>query len=55
MAQSNFQFYNYKGKTYTLDTHNWQMTVFDKGEEFGIGGAKLVAEVMTLGEKIERK
>ena len=51
-----FKLYNFEGATYTLDTENWQMTVWDDEEhdEFGIGDPKLVAKVITLGEEVER-
>ena len=44
-----FQYFEYNGKDYSLDLNNWQMTVTDSGEEYGIGSAKLVAEVITNG------
>lgn len=57
MAKPRFQPYNYKGKTYTLDTVNFNMSVFDEefGEEEIVMDAHLVAEVMTNGKKVTRQ
>lgn len=57
MAKPRFQPYNYKGKTYTLDTVNFNMSVFEEefGDEAIVMDARLVAEVITNGKKVTRQ